>query len=624
MKKTFSNKIIKIININFIIYSISLILSVYLVSYYIINVYIMNNLNTIFNTKKTFIKSIKETIDSEFLMYKKYGVKNFKLIDSIYEKGKFEFNNKVVDFTPHKGIIKSKDEQYIYFPYNYNTEYLIGINLEKLVNLLNVKDKANDFIVILKTPEGLVLPKNIIFDTLINKNLDENTTVLKTKTEKYTIESGKEYGIDFFVLINSKILDTYTTYIAIAALIFLIIIIIINKTNSIFVQRSLEKPINTLITGIKNIKTKKNSEIIYEEDDEFKILSNEFNALYKQLRITILELKQSEENAKKASEFKSNVLKTLSHEIKTPLHSILGFTEYLKLKLNNEKDIEILNTVRTSSSELLKKFEKLFERSKIETEPENIKLNFEKFNLKTTILKIASIYESECFKKNIKFKLSVNLKNYNTKFLDRVKIEKVLTELLDNALKFTEKGEIKLTIKNDEKNLYISIEDTGKGIKSDEIDIIFEDFFQSEHFLTRTSEGMGMGLSISNFYIKVMDGKIKFKSKKIGTIVTLELPTELTIRKIKNLSIKKDFENLLLSTKEVEQLQLTLEKEIRELINTSDFEVFKEKINALYTYTKSNNLSTLSNILFELKNKSMGFSKEYLEELHNLFLYKIF
>ncbi|BBE30482.1 hypothetical protein OSSY52_06230 [Tepiditoga spiralis] len=624
MKKTFSNKIIKIININFIIYSISLILSAYLVSYYIINVYIMNNLDTIFNTKKYFMKNIQETINSEFLMYKKYGIKNFKLIDSIYGNGKFEFHNKTINFIPHKGIIKDKDDQYIYFSYNYNTKYLIGINLNKIVKYLNIKNKANDFIVILKTSEGFVLPQNIIFNSLINKNLNEDTIVLKTKTERYNVKLGKEYGIDFFVLINSKIIDTYTTYIAIAAFTFLLIIIIINKTNSIFVQRSIEKPINTLITGIKNIKTKKSSEIIYEEDDEFKILSNEFNALYKQLRVTILDLKQSEENAKKASEFKSNVLKTLSHEIKTPLHSILGFTEYLKLKLNDEKDIEILNTVRKSSSDLLKKFEKLFERSKIETEPENIKLNLENFNLKTTILKIASIYESECSKKNIKFNLSFKLENLNTQFLDKIKIEKVLIELLDNALKFTEKGEINFTIENDEKNLYFSIEDTGKGIKADEIDIIFEDFFQSEHFLTRTTEGMGMGLSISNFYIKVMDGKIKFKSKKIGTIVNLEIPTELTLKKIKNLSIEKDFKNLSISKKKLENIQLNLEKDIREIINTTNLKLFKEKLNTLYTYTKSNNLNTLSNILFDLKNKSMGFSKEYLEELHNLFLYKIF
>jgi signal transduction histidine kinase len=307
----------------------------------------------------------------------------------------------------------------------------------------------------------------------------------------------------------------------------------------------MKKPINSILSGIQNVNENISSKIYYYDEDEFKIIVDELNKLYSNIELSIKEIKRSEIEDKHYSEFKGQILKVLSHEIRTPLHSIIGFSDHIKRELKNEKSILVANTIKKSAKDLLKKFERLMERAKIESESASIKLNFEKNNLLSVIFENATKYESICRSKNIKFifdNSDFDTNHVKNSVVDSDKLKKIFNELLDNAAKFTSEGYIKFIVKTTEENLKVIIKDTGIGIPSKDIYRLYEPFFHSENYLRRKYEGLGIGLGIVKYYVEIMGGDIFLKAEDVGTCVSFEIPLLLNNQKIENFNFEKEIQ----------------------------------------------------------------------------------
>ena len=255
--------------------------------------------------------------------------------------------------------------------------------------------------------------------------------------------------------------------------------------------------------------------------------------------------------AQNANKAKSRFLANMSHELRTPLNAILGFTQLMcrdsSVSKENQENIQIINR---SGEHLLKLINDILEMSKIEVG--QITLNEAKFDFYTMLKSIEEMLrlKAEANKVNLTFEIAKDVPKYI--YTDEGKLRQIIINLLGNALKFTEKGEISLIVKlednaqveetnidflfSDTRLLHFSVKDTGPGISSDEMDRLFSPFEQTR--IGRISnEGTGLGLSICQKFVELMGGKLEVESVvgkgsifSFGILIKLqELSTSQTI-----------------------------------------------------------------------------------------------
>ncbi|MDO7977011.1 sensor histidine kinase [Oceanotoga teriensis] len=635
MIENFSKKIIKIINYNFIIYSLILITTIFLVTYGIIKQNVQNNLNILFRNKENIINNVFLTMSDEFRNYVTEKPNSIQTLDFIYNtktdkylyKNFLEKEEKISNINYSQSTIKLDKKDYlISYQYFQGDKYIYGININHFINILNNENEFGKYYVILRIKNDIYYPSGIIFKKNIDNILSENIKSIRLNYERYEIKSSSNNFISYYVLINSNILDQFKDFIIFIAIFFIILSFIIIKMISAYLDNQIKTPINTIVEGIKSIRMKNEKSINYDGNDEFKMISKEFNSLYKSLDTTINELKISETNAKKSSEFKSNILKILSHEIRTPLQSIIGYSSQLKINTSEENKM-MLEMIKNSSYDLLNKFERLHERAKIESESENDgpKLNIEKIDMINFIMTVSSKFESLCEKKSLKFILKV-MNDPEEILIDKYKMKRILEEILDNAIKFTDDGQIEVIIDKNKQDTIITIKDDGPGINIEDMDILFEDFFQTDNYLKRRRDGLGIGLSISKHYIKMHGGSIKVKTPEKGTEFIIIIPSKINKEKIENFNFKKDIEKSF-SKYEILHSEKATKKDYKKIINAlerkisilNNEEIENESI-VLYeieNLSKEIELNGLNSLINELIKNNYANKKELYETLYN-------
>lgn len=229
--------------------------------------------------------------------------------------------------------------------------------------------------------------------------------------------------------------------------------------------------------------------------------------------IDITDLKEAENKALLASQSKSVFLANMSHEIRTPLNGILGFTEALLETDLTPKQMDYLNTIKYSGISLAEIIEDILNLSKIEAGKMTLMEEF--IDLRQIVSEAVDILKLESYEKGIKLLYNIDVnENYLVK-LDSVRIKQVLINLLGNAIKFTEKGTIQLNIelRDDKKTLYFEIIDSGIGISSKDQKKIMESFYQGDPQITRKYGGTGLGLTISNKILNLMESILKVESE---------------------------------------------------------------------------------------------------------------
>jgi PAS domain S-box-containing protein len=246
----------------------------------------------------------------------------------------------------------------------------------------------------------------------------------------------------------------------------------------------------------------------------------------------ITEFKQSmavlEAARKKAEEgdrLKSAFLENISHEIRTPLNGILGFAPLvLDPHITTKEKEEYLNILNESGKRLLQTVDDYMDMSMLVSGTMKVTSHF--FRLQLLFKEATLAFATRCSLKGLQF----NIINQNcpadvSLFSDKDLLKKVLFHLIDNAIKFTDKGSISIEYMQSESTMSIAVSDTGIGIETANLQTIFDKFFQEDHKRTRNFEGSGLGLTIVVEVMKLLNGSVSVESKKHqGSTFTLTLP----------------------------------------------------------------------------------------------------
>jgi PAS domain S-box-containing protein len=241
------------------------------------------------------------------------------------------------------------------------------------------------------------------------------------------------------------------------------------------------------------------------------------------------ELIKAKEKAEESDRLKSAFLANISHEIRTPMNGILGFAELLKepdLAPENQK--EFLEVIEKSGQRMLNIINDLIDISKIEAGETTLRIR--KTNINRMLHELHLFFMPEASNKNICIDFHCDFTVIESVIeTDTTKLNQVLTNLIKNALKFTEKGSINFGYHKKEKMLEFFVSDTGPGISHDQKELIFERFRQSSLNLTRKYEGAGLGLAISKAYIEILGGSIWLESELgKGSTFFFTLPYQLS------------------------------------------------------------------------------------------------
>lgn len=277
------------------------------------------------------------------------------------------------------------------------------------------------------------------------------------------------------------------------------------------------------ILGMASIGVDVSKSKLYEKQLEIKNREIELqNADYKQMNI---ELQKAKDKAEESDRLKTAFLANMSHEIRTPMNGILGFAELLKkTNISSQKQLEYVEIIEKAGLRMLNIINDIINISKIESGILDVQISV--ININDQIDYIYNFFKLEIEQKGLKFNsfksLSASEALVST---DNEKLYAILTNLVKNSIKFTDKGFIEFGYVLKEEYLEFFIKDSGVGINEDKKEIIFDRFRQGSESLSRSYEGAGLGLSISKAYVEKLGGKIWVESKlNYGSIFYFTIP----------------------------------------------------------------------------------------------------
>jgi len=369
-----------------------------------------------------------------------------------------------------------------------NIKYLKEFNEEILNNVnlaIHVVDKdmkilaVNDELIKLsrgKLKKEVMVGRSVfdIFPFLKEKNIDKEYEYVKNTGEIFQSQEKTEYYGDTIYTSTSKIP-------------------VRDETGSVV----------RIITVMKDV-------------TEQKRLEEELKDSYEELRLTYLKLKE-------LFKVKENFISNMSHELRTPLTSIMGYTELMLDENIPSEQKHKLEVIYRNSQRLSRLIQGLLDTAVIESK--NLALNMQTLSIYEMIKRISGDMKAVSEIKNIPVILDIPEKIKVEG--DREKLMHVFSNILDNAVKFTLKGSIKITASEDNEWVHIKFEDTGIGIPQDKLDMIFDRFYQLDSPETPNRGGAGLGLWISKNIVEAHGGRIWAESKNRGSTFHVLLKKEI-------------------------------------------------------------------------------------------------
>lgn len=241
-----------------------------------------------------------------------------------------------------------------------------------------------------------------------------------------------------------------------------------------------------------------------------------------------MELKKAKEKAEESDRLKTAFLHNISHEVRTPLNSIIGFSDLISQIEKGDPRVKRYSEIITeNSAKLISIISDVIDISQIQSG--HVDVNFSKFEISKLFDEVVNDFRDKT--KSAEVSLTVDQDTNKGNLLietDKQKVRKILYHLLDNAIKFTKSGSIKLIYHVDDSRLYFTVADTGIGISEDNQKNLFAPFWQNETGISSNSGGMGIGLTIIRAYLNLLGGSISMTSyPDKGTTFNVMLPVKV-------------------------------------------------------------------------------------------------
>ena len=289
-----------------------------------------------------------------------------------------------------------------------------------------------------------------------------------------------------------------------------------------FARKWVYRPLD-LITQILESENNSSIKRLQKSPGEFRYIGLLFEDYFNQRKT----LEQAKLKAEESDKLKSAFLSNIAHEIRTPMHGILGFADMLKTTtLSAEQMQEYIAIIEKSSGRMLDTITDLIDISKIESGQTDV--TFSLVDINNQMENVYAAFKPEADKKRLNFSIKIQSDSAKVVVLtDREKLETILSKLIKNAIKYTPEGNIEAGYEHKGRYIKFYVKDTGIGIDGDKMLSIFDRFTQADNSLSKSYDGAGLGLSITKAYIEMLSGTIWVESDPgKGSVFYFTIPYE--------------------------------------------------------------------------------------------------